>query len=267
MEDDNLMIDFTGVYRDRAREEAGLVYLDFTDIAGTDMYCTAEAERIIKRRLDSHGVSGIHFLDSGNYHYMTKFFMDAIGHPFSLVLFDFHNDMQRPMIPGILSCGGWAKDALCENPNLRQLILIGPDAETIDEIAGDKSRLVCISAQELAIPAGAGSRMADERDPERAQVGVSERLAHIDFDVPMYLSVDKDVLAKEYAVTNWNQGELTLDALERLLSVFLQKSHVIGVDICGEYSAAGGGMPDYAAAEAINEQTNRELYHFLCGRF
>ena len=198
-------------------------------------------------------MSGIHFLDSGNYHYMTKYFAEKIKKPFSLVMFDFHNDMQIPMIHDLTSCGGWARDVLMEMDNLRQLIIIGPDQKTLDEIdVKRREKLVCISLQEL----------------EEKRAG--EKMEEIRMDVPFYISIDKDVLDKTYAVTNWNQGKMSLTTLERLLHLFFVKGEVIGVDICGEYSAAGGSMPEYVHAERVNTKTDRELYNYirryLCGQ-
>ena len=254
MQTRNLFLDFTGIYsKEEIEKLPQTVHLDLTDISGTDMYCTPEAEKELKKRLSPFGVSGIHFLDSGNYHYMTKYFAEKIKKPFSLVMFDFHNDMEIPMIHDLTSCGGWARDVLMEMDNLRQLIIIGPDQKTLDEIdVKRREKLVCISLQEL----------------EEKRAG--EKMEEIRMDVPFYISIDKDVLDKTYAVTNWNQGKMSLTTLERLLHLFFVKGEVIGVDICGEYSAAGGSMPEYVHAERVNTKTDRELYNYirryLCGQ-
>lgn len=42
------------------------------------MYVSDEAEKQIGERVDSVGIHGIHFLDSGNYHYVTKIMTDRI---------------------------------------------------------------------------------------------------------------------------------------------------------------------------------------------
>ena len=38
--------------------------------------------------------------------------MEKIDMPFRLILFDNHTDMQPPAFGGLLSCGGWAAEAL-----------------------------------------------------------------------------------------------------------------------------------------------------------
>lgn len=247
MQNRNIFLDFTGIYaKDEIERMPQTVHLDLTDIDGTDMYCTPEAETELKKRLASFGPSGIHFLDSGNYHYMTKYFIEKIRQPFSLVMFDYHNDMQLPMIHDLTSCGGWARDVLMTMPQLCQLVIIGPDQKTLDEIdVRRREKLICISLQDL--------------EEQRA----AKKMSHIQMDVPFYISIDKDVLDKTYAVTNWNQGKMSLKTLEALLDLFLVKGDVIGVDICGEFSVAGGSLPEYAQAERVNSKTDLELHQFI----
>ena len=118
----NFILDFTGVYDDEfAKEKTSLTWIDCTDITGCDMYVSDEAEKQIGERVDSVGIHGIHFLDSGNYHYVTKIMTDRIKEPFSLVVFDHHTDMQKPMIEGLTSCGDWAGKVIKDNPYICQL--------------------------------------------------------------------------------------------------------------------------------------------------
>lgn len=246
MKERNLILDFTGIYAGVPKDFKEISYIDCTDIEGTDMYCTDEAEKEIKRRIRPFGPSGIHFLDSGNYHYVTKFFVDEIKRPFSLVLFDYHNDMQQPMIHDLTSCGSWAGEILKKNTYLRQLIIIGPDKKNLNEISEDlKNKVICISIQELEKQQG------------------EEKSREIDNRVPFYISIDKDVLSKSYAITNWNQGNMSMEMLEILLTFFLVFTDVIGVDICGEYSKAGGNIPEYINAEKINSKTDKALYEYI----
>lgn len=74
------------------------------------------------------------FVDSGNYHYVTRIFTDQIHSPFSLIVFDHHTDMQQPLMEGMMSCGDWAGMVLDQNPTLQQFILIGPAEDDIRQI-------------------------------------------------------------------------------------------------------------------------------------
>ena len=89
-------------------------------------YCDEEAEAAIKERISLMGPSGIHFLDSGNYHYLSKLWLDKIEGEFELLVFDHHTDMQMPMFGNILSCGGWIQAALDTNTRLKRVYLAGP---------------------------------------------------------------------------------------------------------------------------------------------
>ena len=195
--DRNLVVNFSNTYSKEIAESLGDTdWIDCSDISGTNMYCTDDAADEIKRRLEGYSPNGVHFIDSGNYHYMTEFFVEKLEGKFSLVLFDYHNDMQVPMIHSFTSCGDWAREVLENNDNLEQLILIGPSQKNIDDIDGISKekfdKLVCISLRDL-----------EEKVAE-------EKLELIKNDVPLYVSIDKDVLSKHYAKTNWSQGRCRL---------------------------------------------------------
>ena len=44
----------------------------------------------MKRVIAGYPAEGIHFIDSGNYHYLTKLWTDKLRVPFSLIVFDHH---------------------------------------------------------------------------------------------------------------------------------------------------------------------------------
>ena len=53
----------------------------------------------------------------------------------------------------------------------------------------------------------------------------------------IYITIDKDVLAREDAITNWDQGAMRLPYLIDLLKAITAKHRVIGADVTGDYSA------------------------------
>ena len=123
-----------------------ITQLDFQDIPGTNCYCDSLAEEEIGKRIIPFGPEGLHFLDSGNYHYLTKLWLELVKEPFELLVFDHHTDMQCPAFGGILSCGGWIREALETNDNLKHVILVGPPQaameETKKELAEDGEELL-----------------------------------------------------------------------------------------------------------------------------
>ena len=251
----NFILDFTGVYDDEfAKEKTSLTWIDCTDITGCDMYVSDEAEKQIGERVDSVGIHGIHFIDSGNYHYVTKIMTDRIKEPFSLVVFDHHTDMQKPMIEGLTSCGDWAEKVLETNPWLQQLVLIGPQAKDIEQLYWENDGLMNrkeISEKLLTFSAEEIHTREDKN-----------KISKIKKNLPVYISIDKDILDKQYTKTNWSQGNMSLPMLERLLSHFLENGNILGIDICGECQQ-GIPLPEYLQAEELNEETNQKLFEFL----
>ena len=170
---------------------------------------------------------------------------DFIREPFTLVLIDHHTDMQDASIGDLLSCGNWAKKVLEENQYLQKLVLIGQEQKILDQLSLFHSeKLIGISYEEL--------KSGDAR----------KRIESLDKQIPIYISVDKDVLDEKYAVTNWDQGEMSLYMLEEVLKVLVTDYDVIGIDICGVFPEENG-IPDFLRAERINTGSDEELYHFL----
>ena len=52
-------------------------------------------------------------------------------------------------------------------------------------------------------------------------------------ELPVYISVDLDVLSEDYARTNWDQGTMTMDELYSMLSALARSRRIVGADICG----------------------------------
>ena len=272
VKNENMILDFTHVYRDEDIKDIDRFrYIDCSDIQETDMYCSKNAYEKIWGRIEPYGIQGIHYIDSGNYHYITKIITDHITEPFGLVMYDHHTDMQIPMVSGMMSCGDWAGQALSQNKNLRQLVIVGPPEsdieQTLESYSGSQSgRLLTFSAEDLH-----GDLLEN-------------KLKLIRTDLPLYISIDKDVLGTEYTETNWSQGDMSIYGLERLLSVFLggqgeeknsdtcrnderyagdiRHSRILGVDICGEIQT-DIPVPEYLEAEEKNEKVNIELFRFI----
>lgn len=244
--EDNLILNFSQIYeKSLVQKIPGLQYIDVSDIRGTDLYCTGDAADAVRERLKPFSARGIHFIDSGNYHYATGFFAEKIKEPFALVLYDHHTDMQDPLFTDMITCGNWAAELLRKDSWLKQLILVGPEKKDISEIPQDiREKLVCISLEEL-------------------KAGEADRyIPLIRMELPIYISIDKDVLDTHEARTNWNQGDMPVSVLEKLLLEVFENQQVIGVDICGECSLLEP-LLNLVEDKRVNRLTNRRLYQFL----
>lgn len=84
----------------------------------------------------------------------------------------------------------------------------------------------------------------------------------MDTSEPVYISIDKDVLRTDDAVTNWSNGDMTLMQLQAVLRIVYAHESVMGVDITGECS----NMLDYATEvkdASIDNEANEELIRMI----
>jgi len=215
----SLVMNFSGIYRLQDFWKDAIEELDCSQIPGTDCYLDTVAEAEIRRKMEAYPVRGIHFIDSGNTHYLSKLWTDRVTERFSLVVFDHHSDMQPPAFDGILSCGGWLKAALDTNPFLQEVLLVGVGKSSADEILPIyRERVQVVLESECAAESFADDFVFDEKF----------------FRHPVYVSVDKDVLSERDLKTNWDGGSLSANNLLKLLKRIFSLGNILGVDICGE---------------------------------
>lgn len=215
--------------------------LDLSDLSGTNGYLDDAAREEILCRMEALPDGGIHFLDSGNFHYATYLWLTRIREPFWLLVFDHHTDMQPPSFGELLSCGGWIARALMDLPLLQGVTLVGPEENAFMQTDPSlRERVRFFSCESLA------ASLEEVR-------GEMERLARLP---ALYVSLDKDVLRREDAVTDWDQGEMTLECLLSLLSP-LREGQLLGFDICGDAKEADG------EEAAVNGRTNALLLSAL----
>lgn len=228
-----VIMDFSGIYRqEHFHEKQPVSWVEVQDITGTNCYCDDEAKVEIQKRIADLTPEGIHFIDSGNYHYMSRIWLEKIEEPFRLLVFDNHTDMQLPTFGGLLSCGGWIAAALEELPNLKEVILVGPDEEAFSQVESWMQEKVCFLSREALL-----------QKKEEEKTAFFEK---IKTDLPLYISVDKDVLCEEDASATWSQGDMKLSELERYLETVLtvfsdEEQRVTGMDVCGECDAEAAG--------------------------
>ena len=198
-----------------------LEYRDWRALEGTHCYCDDAARERILAGLPE-SLPRLRWVDSGDYHYMSHLLALREKEPFHLVLLDHHPDDQEPAFGGVLSCGSWVKALQEENPWVRSVLSIGPEG----------------------CPADIPARWLEERRGER-----------------VYISLDKDILGKAWARTDWSQGTHTLEQLKAILGKLLDGPvQVVAVDVCGGLSEEKGATPE---DQRINRETDIDLYNFL----
>lgn len=248
MSKNTVIMDFSGIYKEeeffQGRE---YTWLDFTNMEGVNCYCTEDAEQEIKRQIEDFSYEGIHFLDSGNYHYLSKFWLEKIQEPFALLVFDNHTDMQESAFFGLLSCGSWVKEVLDTNPNLREICVVGPSEKSFLECEDkDRKRVTAIEKEEI-------SQNGEEKLKKFLENGEG---------LPLYLSVDKDVLCQDDARTNWDQGEVEFSQMADWIRMAFSGRRILGADICGE-NPQDTALPPKREDLEVNSRTNKNLWDLL----
>ncbi len=226
-----VIMNFTGIYDQLPDQDI----LSFQDLEGTDGYCSEEAKEEIRRRIAPLPVEGIHYLDSGNYHYLSEFWLEKIKEPFQLAMFDHHTDMQPSALLPLTSCGNWLLESLNNNKNLKKVWLIGPPEESFQELSEEDQQRVIFF------------------DEQKANAGIIEDLmASFSSELPVYISVDKDILSEDVLSTNWDQGSMTLERMKEWIRYFAENGRVVGMDLCGEEAGEDSVSVNAALEELLN---------------
>ncbi len=209
-------------------------WIELADITEANLFCARGALAQIGHRLSERTGRGITFIGNGNYHYVTYLLLREINRPFSLVLFDNHTDAKIPDgMSGLLSCGSWVAEAAARLPYLQKALIVG----------------VC-AKQNLTPP-----------DPQRKIVlwpdtGEPQELLSAIPTEDVYISIDKDVLDRAFAVTNWDHGHMHLRDLLAALQTLVRQKNVLGLDVCGELPVRPDDVWSHADELRLNEQAN-----------
>lgn len=240
---ETVITNFSGIYKNQnfyknyAEEE--ISWTELSDLSGCNCYCDAEASDRIRKEIQAFTGKGLHFIDSGNYHYMTRLWLEKLQIPFRLLVFDNHTDMQPPAFGGLLSCGGWIAASLEELPLLQEVILVGPDEDSYTQVEPDlQQKVLFLSREKLS------TMTTEEKE------GFFNNLSE---DLPLYVSVDKDVLCKGDASTTWSQGDMHLSELMSFLELVLERQNILGMDVCGECDM------DSCSEDFLNDHANEAI--------
>ena len=232
------------------RSLPGAEKLDLTSLEGTNCYCDEAAAAAIRSAVAGYPAAALHWDDTGDYHYLSRFWLEKVAEescdsPFALVLFDHHPDMQEPAFGGILSCGGWARDAFQGIPNLTQVLMVGinPDLE-LEILDLVFEGVFAVTSEELR---HTGDALSSD---------VIEMFSLLDPGIPVYISIDSDVLIKDFARTDWDQGSMTLAQMEAAVLRATAGHRLLGADICGGLTRAKGATD---ADLALNLKTSLAL--------
>lgn len=195
----------------------------------------------IERRMPAD--YGTVFLGSGDYHHLTWPLVErqlARG-PFEVVVFDNHPDNMR--FPFGVHCGSWVRKVALL-PQVAHVHVLGISSADVSSAHAWENYLTPLRRGKLSYwTVGVDTRWATRfglgaafRPFDTPAELIARFVASRDAStLPVYLSIDKDVLSPDVARTNWDQGRLSdLDVLGVIDAL---RGHIIGSDITGDISA------------------------------
>lgn len=172
---------------------------------------------MIRKRLKHCAPADVHFIDNGNYHYLTYFWLEKLNTPVNLLVFDHHSDMLPPVFGKIMSCGSWLLRTVEDLPMVKAVLHFGMDPSYLSHI-----------------PVKFRNRVTATDDEHQAVRFLKQHQNR-----PWYVSLDKDVFSNREVRTNWDQGRLRFSVFEPLLRATDRYCTILGMDVCGESTLYG----------------------------
>ncbi|CAH1660625.1 arginase family protein [Chelatococcus asaccharovorans] len=203
------------------------------------------------------------FYGSGDFHHLTAALVATLDEPLTIVHFDNHPDWVR--FPATTNCGAWVNRAL-ELPHVHKVVTIGPCSADLVRPEWQFANLDAVRDGRIALypwrhpPSRVWGRYGRTRCYRQeggylrwrnlADEDWSDFLHELVETIPtraVWLTIDKDVLGHGEAVTNWDQGELTLNHLVTAIERLAAERCIIGGDVCGDWSKPRFSDPFRAA--------------------
>ncbi|MBK7974954.1 MAG: hypothetical protein IPK07_17285 [Deltaproteobacteria bacterium] len=210
-------------------------------------FAAAYAERCA-RTVDGPSIT---FCGSGDFHHVTVALLEQLGEPFNVLHIDKHPDWvgYAPLV----HCGTWVNHAL-RNPNLQRYVHVGADLDLDNGFRHVAPWRALRSGKITTFPAvkrlSKGNWAAVPTQPLRVAPEqpfgpsrVDELCAGLRADlarVPLYVTIDKDVMRPDDAIVNWDSGRLTLDEVLSVVRWFVAAANgrLAAMDVVGDWSVA-----------------------------
>ncbi len=267
------------------------------------LWMNKKTKNEIEERIRGSTKDSITFLGSGDFHHISSILINQFYKPFSVIIFDFHPDWDT--LPPRFGCGSWVNQVL-KSKNIEKFILIGVSSDDISSGYVQSGNLDSLKDNRVEIYpyAHKPSLAFFKRIPENVSFRFNKHLLFNkiywnelkdknlkDFFLSLlkriptkevYISIDKDCLKRDCALTNWEEGYLSLDELLLILKLIKENLDIVGADIVGDYSKicikskfkgicsyfdhpkaqTANKLPE-SVITAINEETNLKILELL----
>lgn len=252
-------------------------------------------EQELQRRLGAANAASprLTFYGSGDFHHVSLALVRRLRGPFNLLVVDNHPDWMRH-VP-FLHCGTWLYHA-ARLPQVNRVFHVGGDVDFDNfyrvlapwKMLRRNKIVVMPATRQYRVGRWARVPNTPVRDHPQAPlrppvlrdllIPHREELARM----PLYISLDKDVMVPADAIVNWDSGHLGLGEVQDVLSAFLEaaRGNLLGMDVLGEWSPVRvEGLfrwafhmtmhpplqVDPAEANRVNERANLALLEMVGG--
>jgi hypothetical protein len=212
-------------------------------------FCRFEQALIALSGSETDPAGRLTFIGSGDFHHVSLALVRRLATPFNLLVLDNHPDWMRG-VP-LLHCGTWLYHA-ARLPHVGRVFHAGGDVD-FDNYYRPLAPWPELRSRKIvtfpAVRSFSRGRWKDipnrplrPRPDARLTRERAEELLEPFRDelrrVPLYISLDKDVLVARDAAVNWDSGHLELSEVHTLLERFLEAAggNLIGMDVVGDWS-------------------------------
>jgi hypothetical protein len=191
---------------------------------------------------------------SGDFHHVSLGLLRRQSRAFNLLVIDNHPDWMRGL--PFLHCGSWLNHAAAL-PQVRRVFHVGGDVDFDNHYRWMAPWRLLETRKMIVFPArrafrnGRWAKVANQPFQTLPSNGAEKivmpeaRLRELlsPFlrelaDLPLYISLDKDVMVPASAVVNWDSGHLSLAQTRTVLETFLTAAggNLAGADLVGDWS-------------------------------
>ncbi len=234
------------------------IVVDFKKIGPhARLWSNQKINNIVRHSLRQELRSAVTFLGSGDFHHISNLLIEQFREPITVIVFDHHPDWD--ILPPRTGCGAWVSRIL-ERPNVTKVISLGMASDDLGFPSLMSANLSSLIDSRLEIyPFSAPNTkvffrsVPKNRSLETYKGFLSNKIAWKALKgkdlkrffeellpyIPtkrVYVSIDKDCLTPEAALTNWEQGALPLEGLLTLLKTIKINLDIVGLDIAGDHS-------------------------------
>jgi hypothetical protein len=200
-------------------------------------------------RSETDATAGVTLYGSGDFHHVSLALLRRLRTPVNLLVLDNHPDWMRG-VP-LLHCGTWLYHA-ARLPQVARVFHVGGNVDFDNAFRWLAPWNLLRSGKITVVPSvrrfSSGRWRSIPNEPLRvlpempaSPERIEAMLLPFRFELasrPLYVSVDKDVMAAQDAAVNWDSGHLGLAEVTTILEIVLglARGRLAGADLVGDWS-------------------------------